>query len=228
MAVIGEIREAVDLLTEFLGDMRELVETLKDGGAYLRKHHPEAREDMAQLLDQMRKTVTGLLIASRVLTEFQFTVEGLGLDHEPARFNENLRLFRERTDTLNDEIRDLKGSCELVGQLFQSLSRRAGNQPWYALLGDRGGQRARDLAPKMQMLYQSDLAMIGQVNAVLFATQAALRAVQESLLNNRGAAPENVPAAAAILKQQASAFAPYEIQLEALRDEMDDLVTQFD
>ncbi|MEJ7690774.1 MAG: hypothetical protein WKF76_10290 [Nocardioidaceae bacterium] len=58
MTVIGEIRDAVAMLSDGVQQIRTLVEALNDGRTYLQSKHPDAQPDLARLLRQMNVTIT--------------------------------------------------------------------------------------------------------------------------------------------------------------------------
>ena len=49
MSVIGEIRDAVAMLSDGVRQMRTLVEALNDGRLYLQSKHPDAQPDLCLL-----------------------------------------------------------------------------------------------------------------------------------------------------------------------------------
>jgi hypothetical protein len=125
----------------------------------------------------------------------------------------------------------LKGSCTRILPLRDALSARAADRPWWALLGDRAGQRAGELSSAMSELYELDSDMADAALSVLDATEAALQEVRSALHAGRGVSAssvENVAAAARVLHEQAEALRPEVNRLRILRDDLSEEIAAFD
>jgi hypothetical protein len=228
MTVIGEVREAVKVLSDVVEETRTILEALKDGQAYLRKHHPEARGILTDLLEEMRRTTAGLISVARIVTDFDFTVEGSALDTAPDRFNDYLIKAQGELEHKSNDLAQLKGSCHRVLMLQGDLQARAGQPPWWAWLGDRAGQQAGDLEAKMVHLYSVDSEMHDRLDDVLKGSRAALEAVRERLSSGGGPRPANVPVAQELMQQQRSEMAPVIDDVKRLRDGFADLIAAVD
>lgn len=228
MTIVAEVRDAIRTLSELVEQTRTILAAIKDGQAYLRKNHPDAKGRLAELLEQMRITISGLVTATRVLTDFDFTVDGTDVDREPARFNNQLIDARKQIGDLEADISRLKGSCTRIERLTQELDKRADNRPWWALLGDRAGQTAWQLAGILHQLYGTDEEMIRSIERTLRASESALDAVRDALREATGASISNVRAAAQVLHEQADGFRPIERQLKQLRNDLGDQIAALD
>jgi hypothetical protein len=223
---LEKVLDAVRALADLIAQTRTILEAIRDGRAYLARNHPEAREDLAHLLEQMHITLAGLISVTRVVTDFSFTIDGSERDRQPDRFNDRLMDARAETGKLEADIWRLKDSCQKVEDLTKALNRRARNSPWWALLGDRAGQMAWDLARDLHELYGTDEEIIERINEMLKASDKALSAVNEALRAGDGSSVHNVDKAAAILREQAEAIRPVEDQLKQLRDELSDQIAK--
>ena len=223
MTVIAEVRDAISLIADLVDQTRTILDALTDGRAYLAKNHPDAKGDLSDLLEQMRAPIVGLHSAARIVSDFDFTVDGSERDREPARFNEHLIALGERQASLSENISLLKGSCTRVLRLSQDLDARAQDRPWWALLGDRAGQQANELGRTLHRLYGLDSDMADHARAVLHATERSLDEVRAILRAGRDSAAvsvKNVNAAARVLHDQALGVRPQLSRLENLRDEL--------
>jgi len=221
MTAIAEVRDAVAAIAQLVDQTRTVLDALADGRAFLQKNHPDARGDLADLLEQMRVTVVGLHSASRIVTDFDFTVDGSDRDRQPARFNEHLMRFTERVASLDEDVSRLKGSCTRVLKLSEALDARANERPWWALLGDRAGQRAAELASTLYELYGIDGDMADLARRVLEASEASLREVRSVLragADTNAATVNQIDRAAAVLHEQADELRPQIARLIELRD----------
>ena len=231
MTVITEVRDAIGVIVDVVEKTRSLLKVVSDGREYLRKRHPDARADLAALLEQMRTTVVGLHSASRVVTDFDFTIDGSDRDRQPARFNDHLLRFQEQVALLQQDISALKGSCHRVLVLSTALEHRAGDQPWFAMLGDRAGKRAGELSTTLHELYQLDNNMAIQARLVLAASEESLNAVRAELRGGAAASAAsvaNVDRAAAVLHEQAEALRPEIARLLDLRNALEDEIRALD
>lgn len=84
MPVLDEVASAAKMTSNLIQNVRDLLETFSDGAAYLKRHHPDARAYLSELLEEMRKTVVGLITISSLITSFDFTIDGRDLDTQPA------------------------------------------------------------------------------------------------------------------------------------------------
>jgi hypothetical protein len=88
MTIVKEVADVIEMVGKMIKGTRDIVDAFKDAGAYLRRSYPEVPQDLSGLLTEMRKTLVGLAEVTDVITDFQFTVDGEGVDHQPARFND--------------------------------------------------------------------------------------------------------------------------------------------
>ena len=231
MAVVGEVREAVKGIAELVDGTRTIMDALKDGNAYLRRNHPDAQGLLAELLEQMRTTVVGLRQVMRVVTGFDFMMDGTERDRGPRAFNEHIITSGQELDDLEEDMSRLKGSCTRVSELAVRLQERAGATPWWALLGDRAGQRAQELSGELHKLYQRDDALLKRADTVVEAMRAGLASVREELqAGTVGSAMsvQNVERAAVRLHEVAEELRPLEGQLKKLRNEISDQIASLD
>jgi hypothetical protein len=157
MGVIAEVRDAVKLMAELVDQTRTILSALEDGREYLQRYHPTATTQVAELMEQMRVTVAGAISVTRIVADFDFTVEGTDVDRQPARFNDHLIRVDEQIRIKEEgELHLLSGSCTQIRRLRDDFQDRAGKRSWWALFGDRAGQRAAELSRTMGRLYESD------------------------------------------------------------------------
>lgn len=231
MTVIGEIRDAVAMLSDGVQQMRKLVDALNDGCTYLQSKHPDAQPDLARLLRQMNVTITGLISAAETITSIDFTLDGPARDTAPAEFNKELKKANAKREKHENSLSKLHGSCTRMEEISARLDARANNRPWWALLGDKGGQQAQTLSATFGQLFFWDQRMVEQARQVLAASQKALEEVRETLQARPGVAGmsiENVDAAAEVLWRQQAELRPQVSHLKTLRDDVADLISGLD
>lgn len=222
--IVNEVKETVALIAEIIENTRTILSALEDGQAYLKKNHPDAKNDLADMMKQMKATVAGLISITRVVTYFDFTSDGTDMNREPARFNEHLLAARNQVADLESDIQSLKGSCSRIQELSLKLEKRAGNRPWWALLGDRAGQRADELSWRLSSLYFNDLDMAQTAKRTLHACEQALDAVRQELRRGGAVSTSNVPRAQNLLDEYAAEFRTAETGLRDLRDRLSDQI----
>jgi hypothetical protein len=57
MTMVKEVADLLELVANGVKDVRSILEAARDGHAYLKRHHPEAQQDLAGLLEELRKLV---------------------------------------------------------------------------------------------------------------------------------------------------------------------------
>jgi hypothetical protein len=225
MTVVREVKDAVQVIADLVGQTRVILQAIKDGTAYLQKNFPDAQGDLSELLEEMRTTVVGLISASRVVPDFAFTVDGSDLDRQPARFNDHLVKSGKALSRLREDVSRLKGSCTNMIDIRNSLGERADNAPWWTVLGipSKSQGTAQALQGAFSHLYDIDLEMTQQAEVVLNGTERALERVRAELLTGPGTSGmsvANVKDAARVLHDQAAVLRPQLRELEALRDDL--------
>jgi uncharacterized protein YhaN len=171
--------------------------------------YPDARGDLAKLLDQMEITIVGLADVTKILTGFQFTVEGTARDAEPARYNKYVIEQRARSSELRGKISSLKGNCEEIRKLRDALNARAEGRQWWStftLLGVKDQKRAHELWSELSTFYADDLRMIEAIELMLKTAEGAIDEVSVALGGPGVAYPHLVPEAAAVLRVYSSVF----------------------
>jgi hypothetical protein len=227
MTLVSEVAAAVGMITDVVRNTRTLVAAVNDGRAYLRSNHPDAAPQFADLLGQMETTLIGLADVTALISDFRFVPEEPATAAEAARFN-NLVIERQQlVAKLGGEIRTLKGSCEKLRKLRDTLDERSGERRWgsmFGLLGDKARQRSAELAGTVSNFYADDQRMIDAIQQMLQIAQRAMEDVSAALGPPGFAYPHNVPDAATVLGTYATVFTPLKGQLDALIESLDDTV----
>ena len=233
---VKDIAEAIKLLGDVVKSTREIVEAANDGRAFLASRHPEAQQDLAALLGQMQRALSGLTEVTKVFTGFRFVYDGRSVDlpsanRELARFNNHVIAQKGDIATLQNRIRELKANCEKVRALRDKLDGLSQTGTWgsmFQLLGPKAKQRATELAGSLGNFYADDQRMIDLLNATLALAREALKEVEDALGPPGTANPYNVPAAAEILRVYATVFEAPERELQNLTTLLSDAKTALD
>jgi hypothetical protein len=206
--VVRDVLDALDLAARTIASTKQVIAAVNDGRRYLEQYHPAAKPDLAAMLNEMRLTVRGLAKVSKVVTHFQFTVAGAATDLEPVRFNNYVIESKEDLQELEDHISDLKGSCTKIEEHLQALNQRGGGRwnDWVGLLGERKEARRIELTQALQDAYTIDESMIYVIRTLTDAARTTLEDVSKALGSATSALPENVPAAAELLRERAEGF----------------------
>jgi hypothetical protein len=223
MTVVREVADALKMLTDVINNTRDIIDAVNDGRKYLAAKYPDARGDLAKLLDQMEITVVGLADVTKILTGFQFTVEGTARDLEPARYNSYVIEQRAKSTELRGKISSLKGNCEEIRKLRDALNARAEGRQWWStftLLGVKDQQRAQELWSKLSDFYADDLRMIDAIELMLTTAERAIDEVSAALGGPGLAYPQLVLEAAAVLKVYDSVFRDSQRDLVKLADSL--------
>jgi hypothetical protein len=223
MTVVREVVDAMDLVAKTIENGRQIVAALHDAGAYLQKRYPRAQDDLAGLLAEMRKTLLGLARVSDVVTDFRFTVTGVGRDLEPARFNSMVIDRKARLAEFDQSINALRGSSGRVREYAKALTAGSGRSFWELFdITGLSQQRASDVGAKFNDLYVVDERIVDLFETLLTAAAAALREVADALGPLGSADPANVSAAARVLGEYAVEFRHVEQGAQDLARQLED------
>ena len=232
MSIVKEIADAIELLAGVVKNTQSIVNAVDDGKEYLARNHPDAAKDFEQLLDQMQVAVVGLAAATAVVTDFRFTIGSeYARERDLAQFNKYVVKQGVKIQKLRGQIRNLKGDCEKIRVLWESLNkRRTKDESWssmFGLLGMRRSNRREELARSISRFYANDQEMIRAIEMILELAEKALKDVVSSLGKPGRQHPFNVPIAAQMLGVYSSAFEEPQKQLNdlvsALNDAANDL-----
>src|SRR4051812_38299793 len=113
MAMIGEVRDALALVADSISHIRTLSEAIREGKEYLRTTHPQVKEDLIVMCEEMRKSASALAAASSIVTHFRFVI-GDALSSEASRFNDYLVESKSQAETLEQQIDSMRGHCTVI------------------------------------------------------------------------------------------------------------------
>lgn len=220
--LVSELADGVRLLAGIVRDTREIVQAVSDGRAFLEAKHPEAREDFAALLGQMRVTVVGLAKVTKLLGAFRFNPAVA--DSETTRFNSYIVERRELVTELRGNISALKGNCTEIRRLRDELDGQAAKRnKWslFGLLGSKAQERSIELSGILSEFYGADERMIAAIEEMLDLANAAVDDVDTALGDPGYARSFNVERAAGRLNTYAAVFKESQDQLDQLVADID-------
>ena len=226
MALVSEIADVIRMLADVVKNTREIVDAVNDGRKFLASRHPEAQQDVSDLLGQMQRTVEGLARVTKVLSGFRFVshegvVDRATADRELARFNDYAIKQKDDIAKLKNHIRKLKADCEKVRALRDKLDARTESRSWgsmFGLFGVKAQQRSLELHGSLSNFYADDQRMIDLFRQTLNLAESGIKDVENALGPPGMANPYNVPAAAAILRTYAVLFDTPQNELHRLAD----------
>lgn len=223
MTIVKEVSDAIELVAKTIQNGREIVSALHDARAYLSNRYPQANQDLAGLLTEMRKTMLGLARVSDVVTDFRFTMSGPASEFEPARFNSLVIERKTRLVEFDQSISALKGSSGRMRDYAEALTRDSGHSFWQLFdITGLATQRAADVGAKFNDLYVVDARIIELLRALLDAAKTALNDVADALGPPGSAQPANVSNAAQVLGEYAVEFRRVEQQAQDLARDLED------
>lgn len=226
MTIVREVSDAMELVAKTIDNGRQIVAALHDARAYLRKRYPDAREDLAGLLAEMRKTLLGLAKVSDVVTDFRFTISGSARDLEPARFNQMVIDRKSRLEEFSQSISALRGSSGRMRDYATALTSGTGRSFWELFDGMGLSQlRAMDVGAKFNDLYVVDERIVDLFEMLLNAAKTALDDVSHALGPPGTADPANVPVAARVLGEYTVEFRRAEQGAHDLARQLDDEIS---
>lgn len=227
MSILGEMASLLHDVAELLRDTRELAEAVKNGRKYLAREHPEAKEDLNELLNQIRFTVVGLAKVTAVVTNFRFTTGDVYSASEASRFNGYVIAQKTLVAELHNNIHALKGSCDRIRDAHDRLNtlgadNRAG---MFRLFSAERNAREYELANFMGIFYEHDQQMVDIVKRILNLSEQALTDANDTLGPSGSTYTSNVAVAASVLGIYAGAFRKSESELAALVETLDESIS---
>ena len=211
--MIRDVLDSVKLVADGVNHIRTVAQAVHDGRDYLKLQHPEIRDDLAKMCDEMRKTAVAVAAASAVLTHFRFTVEGSARDSEPARFNEHLIAHKEVAAYITQSLHSMRGRCSIIQEHADKLRDRANSMNlgrMLRLFGIDSAERDRQVADALQEIYNDEwqgYLLIGRLSGAL---QQALDDIASALGPPGTMEPARVPDAAKLLGAYAQEFSRLE------------------
>lgn len=228
MTLVREIADAVRMLGDVVNNTRAIAQAVNDGSKFLASKHPDAQQDFIELLAQMQRTVEGLAEVTKIISGFRFVSRGRAVDREPVRFNDYVIAQKAKIAELKGNIRQLKGDCEKVRVLRDSLDNRGRSRSWgsmFGLVGVKARRRSTELASSLSNFYADDQRMIEVIQQMLKLAQKAIKDIEDALGPPGMASPYNVESATSVLRTYAQLFEQPQSELDDLADTLSEAAT---
>ncbi len=212
MAIIQEVRDAIAAVADNVEHIRTISEAVTNGKDYLKTTHSSVAGDLAAMCEEMGKSSQALAAASSIVTHFRFVI-GDGLAGEASRFNEHLVSHKAQAETVDRSLTSMRGHCSVIKDHADSIREHAdpkGLTSIAAALGLHSPKREKDLAAALQGIYDEEMQYHAGVYSMANAVKSALKAIQDALGPPGSINPQNVPKAAEVLGEYATAFARLE------------------
>ncbi len=231
MAIVKEVQDAIAAVANSIDNIRTIAEAVKNGRNYLKTKHPEVSKNLAKMCKEMQKSSKVLAEASKIVTNFSFVL-GPDLASEATRFNKLLIDHKTDAETVEQRIDAMRGSCTVIKKHANTIAKAAkspqGLKSSVAVaLGLHSPDKERRLADALQGIYDDEMAYHEGVCEMARAIQATLNVVGVALGPPGAIDPANVPNAATILGEHATAFAKLENDCKnigrELQESIDDL-----
>jgi len=216
MPVVQEVRDAIAAVSESIDHIQAISEAIKKGKDYLKTQHPHVASDLAAMCEEMRKSSQALASASSIVTHFRFVI-GDTQAAEASRFNEHLVRHKAQAKVVKQRLESMRGHCHVIKEHAEKIRQEAdpkGLTTIAAVLGLHSSERERSLAGALDSIYDEETQYHRGVHEMASAIKAALQAVQDELGPAGTIVPDNVPNAAAVLGEYATAFANLETRCD--------------
>lgn len=223
MTIVKEVADAIGAVANSIKHIRTIAEAIKDGRAYLKTNHPEVAKNLAAMCVEMQKSSHALASASAIVTDFSFVL-GPDLASEAARFNKRLIDHKKDAETVEQRIDSMRGHCSIIKShadaIAVSAESRGLKSSVASALGLHSAAKEQDLANALQGIYDDEMAYHEGVYSMAHAIRGALKAVRDALGPPGAIDPANVPNAAKVLGEHATAFAELESDCKTIGREL--------
>ncbi|MEO0912442.1 MAG: hypothetical protein AAFY59_05555 [Pseudomonadota bacterium] len=216
MSIIQDVQNAIADVSDSINNIQTIAEAIRTGRDYLKTQHPNVATDLATMCEEMRKSSQALAAASSIVTHFRFVTgssAGPIQANEAARFNEHLVRHKSQADALEAQLDSMRGHCSIIAKHAEKIREEAiptGLTSLAAALGLHSAEKEEELADALSQIHNEELQYHTGVNAMAFAVKTTLGDVQNALGPAGMIDPANVPTAAALLGEYATAFAELE------------------
>jgi hypothetical protein len=227
VAGVSDIAEVVKMVADVVRNTREIIQAVNDGRKYLELNYPDSKDEWADLLYQMQRTVEGLAEVTKVVSAFRFS-GGPAADYDTVRFNNYVIEQKAKLAELNGRLRDLKGSSGKVRDLRDALNAHSTDRKWdsmFGLLGEKGRRDAAELASVLSNFYADDEKLADTIRRMMELAEAAVKDVDAALAPAGIAHPIYIPDAAAVLGVYATIFAEPQRELNTLVQSLEETRT---
>lgn len=206
--IIKEVRDAIEAVAETVDHVRKISEAIKSGRDYLKTKHPEVGSDLVVMCEEMRKSSQAIASASSIVTHFRFVIGG-SLASEASRFNEHLVNHKAQARNVEQTLDSMRGHCSKIALHAENIEKKAvpgGLTSLAAALGLHSPEREQELAEALGKIHDEEMEYHAGTHRMAKAVKAALQAVQDALGPPGLIDATQVPAAAVLLGEYATAF----------------------
>jgi hypothetical protein len=229
--MIKDVIEGLKSVADGIDCVKTIAKAVRTGKDYVSTKHPEVRDDLRLMLDELRKSLQLIKRSSAVLTNFRFAVSADSQGMEMSRFNNYFIHSKEEADHLESHIDDLRTHCSKVREHGSKIGGETGVNGFtkiFKLLGLNSPEREQKLGQTLDQLAYEDFAVANSAEIMLNCLTSALKDVQNALGDNGTMVTENIPKAAALLVEYGREFEmTEEIAQKAVKD-IRELVKQLD
>ena len=227
MPIVREVQDAISAVADSIGHIRTIAEAVKNGRDYLKTKHPEVAENLAIMCVEMQKSSHALASASAIVTSFSFVL-GPDLASEAARFNKRLVDHKTDAETVEQRIDAMRGHCTVIQEhadaVAESAESRGLKLSVATALGFHSPDKEGELAAALQGIYDEEMAYHQGVYEMAHAIRATLQVVRDALGPPGAIDPDNVPKAAQVLGEHATAFSKLEDDCKRIRRELQESI----
>jgi hypothetical protein len=207
--MIKYILEGLKSVAEGIDSVQKISEAVRTGINYIAANHPEIKNDLKLLLEELNKSLRLIKRSSAVLTNFRFAVSTDIEGKELSRFNDYYIKSKEEAYHLETHIEDLRTHCSKVREQSSNISGGYGVDSFkkiFGFLGLRSGEREQELAQTLDQLAYEDFAVANSAEIMLNCLTKSLQDVQDALGKNGTMKSSNIQKAASLLAEYGAKF----------------------
>jgi hypothetical protein len=204
-------KEVADLLApvrQALDDVGSIVTVVRDGTDYLNAHHPAARGELKDLLEELGKLMRVAAHTSSIVTRFRFAVEASAGDQELRAFNDRLLEHQEAYDRLHEQLDQVRVRSSTIGDRRFKLEIQSGTGALAVV--DAPRPSADRLEEILRRVWSDDSKVILEFRNLDSAVKRALDDVSSHLGRGSDMLKKNIPIASSVLAEHAETFQPIE------------------
>ncbi len=225
--MLKDVLDGLKMVSEGIKNVKDIAEAVRSGTNYLRAKHPDVRDDLKALVQELRKSLNVVKQASAILTNFRFAVAADARGLELARFNDYFIKSKGQAQDLRDHIEDLRTHCSKIREHAVKITGSAtapGFATLFGLLGLSSPAREAELGCKLDQLAYEDFQVANSADLMVTCLEEALKDIQNALGSGGMMRPDKIPDAAALLSQYGPPFEDMETEATTASREITELV----
>ena len=224
--MLKDILDTLDTVAKSIKNIQEIQKSVRTGVGYLKTKHPELKDDLKVMCEELQKTCHAIAASSSIITHFKFNGSPQAIQNEPTRFNEHYKEYKTNSSFAESQILTLKGSCSKIKQHIKKYEDVNTKKNIFSFLGLHNLRKEDELFEAIQKIYDDEMDFRNNVYLLGKSITDAVNHVSSSLENNHMMDYTLVPEAAKLLYEYSVQFSKLENMALQTKDDLDETINE--